>query len=52
MNNGQEIHDMLGGNYDFLQFKGRLNTELAVVAGHSFGGGTTIQTLSEDKRFW
>lgn len=49
---GGDIHNMLGGSYDFSQFKGRVNANLAAVAGHSFGGATTIQVLSEDKRFW
>ena len=51
LNEGGDVHDMLGGQFDFTQFKGRLNMELAAVCGHSFGGGTVIQTLSEDPRF-
>ena len=33
----------------FLQ--GRLDVRKAAIMGHSFGGATTIQTLSEDERF-
>ena len=42
---------MMGGDFDFSQFQGRLNLDLVAVMGHSFGGATTIQTLSEDQRF-
>ena len=28
-----------------------MNIAAAAVIGHSFGGATTIQTLSEDSRF-
>lgn len=28
-----------------------MNIATAAVIGHSFGGATTIQTLSEDSRF-
>ena len=33
----------------FLQ--GNMDMEKVAVMGHSFGGSTTIQTLSEDIRF-
>ena len=51
LNEGGDVHDMLGGQFDFTQFKGRLNLNLAAVCGHSFGGSTVVQTLSEDPRF-
>lgn len=51
LNDGGEVRNMLGGNYDFSQFKGRLNMNQAAVIGHSFGGGTVIQTLYQDERF-
>ena len=56
LNNGENIRNMLetggsGRDFDFNQFKGSLNVESAAVMGHSFGGATTIQTLSEDPRF-
>jgi predicted dienelactone hydrolase len=37
--------------FDYGQFKGRLDMAAAGVMGHSFGGATTVQTLSEDSRF-
>ena len=51
LNEGDDVRDMLGRQFDFTQFKGRLNMESAAVCGHSFGGGTVVQTLSEDPRF-
>ena len=38
-------------NYDFGQFKGRLDVESAAVLGHSFGGGTTVLALRDEPRF-
>ena len=40
-----------GNSFDFGQFKGRLDVETVAIMGHSFGGATTIQVLSEDPRF-
>ena len=51
LNEGAEINNMLGGSFDFKQFKGRLDVATAAIMGHSFGGATTVQTLSEDTRF-
>ena len=51
LNEGGDVHNMLGGQFDFTQFKGRLNMELTAVCGHSFGGSTVVQTLSEDPKF-
>ena len=51
LNEGDDVCDMLGGQFDFTQFKGRLKIELAAVTGHSFGGSTVVQTLSEEPRF-
>jgi platelet-activating factor acetylhydrolase len=57
LNDGVGIQNMLeaggidGSGFDFRQFKGSLDVESAAVMGHSFGGATTIQTLSEDRRF-
>lgn len=53
LNDGAEISNMLEetSGFDYGQFKGRLNVATAAVMGHSFGGATTIQTLSEDSRF-
>lgn len=53
LNNGADIHNMLEGNdvFDYGKFRGRLDVATAAVMGHSFGGATTIQVLSEDPRF-
>jgi platelet-activating factor acetylhydrolase len=51
LNEGAEIRNMMEGSYDFKKFKGRLDVSTAAVMGHSFGGATTVQTLSVDSRF-
>ena len=51
LNEGAEIWNMMEGSYDFRQFKGRLDTSRAGLMGHSFGGATTVQTLTMDNRF-
>ena len=57
LNDGADIQNMLeddgvdGRGFNFGQFRGSLDVKSAAVMGHSFGGATTIQTLSEDPRF-
>ena len=53
LNNGADIQNMLEGDrvFDYGKFKGRLDVATAAVMGHSFGGATTIQVLSEDPCF-
>ena len=53
LNDGGDIQNMLeeGKNFDYGQFKGRLDVDVAAVMGHSFGGATTVQVLSEESRF-
>ena len=54
LNDGGDIQNTLDcGNYsfDFGQFKGYLDVERAAIMGHTLGGATTIQALSEDPRF-
>ena len=51
LNDGGEVGNMLGINFDFRQFQGRMDISTAAIMGQSFGGTTTVQTLSEDKRF-
>ena len=56
LNDGADIQSMLeagdnGRGFDFSQFKGSLDVKSAAVMGHSYGGATTIQALSEDPRF-
>ena len=47
------MKNMLGGgdSFDFGQFKDRLDLEKVAVMGHSFGGGTVVQTMIHDQRF-
>ena len=42
---------MMGGDYDFSQFVGRLDLDLAAVIGHSFGAATALTALRKDQRF-
>ena len=53
LNDGGEIKNMLegGGDFDFGQFKGRLDVERAAVIGHSFGGSTTVQVMCHEPQF-
>ena len=53
LNDGGEIRNMLESciTFDYGQFKGRLDVDMVAVMGHSFGGATTVQVLSEDSRF-
>lgn len=37
--------------FDLSMFKDRLDLSKPVLAGHSYGGATTLLTLSQDKRF-
>ena len=53
LNDGGEIRNMLEGctTFNYGQFKSRLDVGTVAVMGHSFGGATTVQILSEDPRF-
>ena len=51
LNEGGEVHNMMGEKFDWGQFKGRLQLDTPAIMGHSFGGTTTLQTLYSDKRF-
>lgn len=51
LNEGGPVGNLLGVHLDFSQFKGRLDLNTAGVIGHSFGGATVIQTLSDEQRF-
>eukprot|EP00731_Ephydatia_muelleri_P028418 Em0020g62a len=50
LNEGGTIKNMMPNDFDFRQFQGRLNMDMVAMMGHSFGGGTTLQSLSEDGR--
>ncbi|CAL4130997.1 unnamed protein product, partial [Meganyctiphanes norvegica] len=45
------LKDELESGFDLSQLVGRLDLSQVVMSGHSFGGGTTINTLAKDKRF-
>jgi platelet-activating factor acetylhydrolase len=51
LSEGVDVNNMMDGDFDFKQFQGRLDISKAAIMGHSFGGATTIQALSEDQRF-
>ena len=51
LHEGGDVHNMMEGRYNLAQFKGRLKVDVVAVVGHSFGGATAIQVLSEDNRF-
>ncbi|KAK3093580.1 hypothetical protein FSP39_017690 [Pinctada imbricata] len=52
LNNGDEVHNsMLGAHFNIKQFVNRLDLSRVSVMGHSFGGSTSLCTLSRDQRF-
>ena len=51
LNEGGKVINMMGENFDWGQFRGRLQLDTAAVMGHSFGGGTTVKALYTEKRF-
>lgn len=48
---GRPKENVLGLQFDVKQLKGAIDTDRIAVIGHSFGGATVIQALSEDQRF-
>lgn len=48
---GEPVKNVLDLNFDIQQLKGSLDRSKVAIIGHSFGGATVIQTLSEDQRF-
>ncbi|XP_066962919.1 platelet-activating factor acetylhydrolase-like isoform X4 [Macrobrachium rosenbergii] len=46
-----KVTNELPSKFDLQQLCGRLDLTMPIMSGHSFGGGTTICTLSKDKRF-
>ncbi|XP_065898491.1 platelet-activating factor acetylhydrolase-like [Dysidea avara] len=46
-----EFENLLQSDFDFKQFKGKLDLVHTAVMGHSFGGATTLTALADDKRF-
>lgn len=53
LNDGRDVENMLetAHGFNFGQFKDALDVTKAAMMGHSFGGATAVQTLSEDSRF-
>lgn len=51
IDHGKPKENVLGLEFDVKQLKGSIDRNRIAVIGHSFGGATVIQALSEDKRF-
>lgn len=51
IDHGNPKENILGSDFDVKQLKGAIDRNKIAVAGHSFGGATVIQSLSEDQRF-
>uniref|UniRef100_A0A2C9F1F4 Platelet-activating factor acetylhydrolase n=1 Tax=Cavia porcellus TaxID=10141 RepID=A0A2C9F1F4_CAVPO len=48
---GEPVKNVLDLKFDIQQLKGSLDRSKVAIIGHSFGGATVIQALSEDQRF-
>ncbi|XP_069879689.1 platelet-activating factor acetylhydrolase isoform X1 [Dipodomys merriami] len=48
---GKPVKNELGLDFDVKQLKDSIDRDKIAVVGHSFGGATAIQALSEDHRF-
>ncbi|XP_075836786.1 platelet-activating factor acetylhydrolase [Microtus pennsylvanicus] len=48
---GNPKENILDSDFDLEHLKGAIDGDKIAVIGHSFGGATVIQTLSEDQRF-
>lgn len=51
INHGKSVKNVLDLPFDFKQLKGSINKKKIAIMGHSFGGATVLQALSEDQRF-
>ncbi|XP_048203618.1 platelet-activating factor acetylhydrolase isoform X2 [Perognathus longimembris pacificus] len=51
MDQGKPVKNELGLDFDVGQLKDSIDRNKIAAIGHSFGGATIIQTLSEDHRF-
>eukprot|EP00090_Calanus_glacialis_P009424 TRINITY_DN17792_c0_g1_i1.p1 TRINITY_DN17792_c0_g1~~TRINITY_DN17792_c0_g1_i1.p1 ORF type:complete len:439 (+),score=123.75 TRINITY_DN17792_c0_g1_i1:76-1392(+) len=53
LNNGGDCVNILqeGADYDVSMFKNSMEASKPVLAGHSYGGATTLMALAEDHRF-
>ncbi|XP_032196069.1 platelet-activating factor acetylhydrolase isoform X1 [Mustela erminea] len=48
---GRPVKNVLDLEFDVEQLKDSIDRDKIAVIGHSFGGATVVQTLSEDQRF-
>ncbi|XP_008050237.1 platelet-activating factor acetylhydrolase [Carlito syrichta] len=48
---GRPVKNVLDSEFDLEQLKDSIDRAKIAVIGHSFGGGTVVQALSEDQRF-
>ncbi|XP_017200654.1 platelet-activating factor acetylhydrolase isoform X2 [Oryctolagus cuniculus] len=51
VDHGKPVTNVLDLGFDVEQLKDSIDRNKIAVIGHSFGGATVIQTLSEDQRF-
>nr|XP_020736380.1 platelet-activating factor acetylhydrolase [Odocoileus virginianus texanus] len=51
IDHGRPVTTVLDLEFDVEQLKDSIDRDKIAVIGHSFGGATVIQTLSEDQRF-
>ncbi|XP_055982077.1 platelet-activating factor acetylhydrolase [Sorex fumeus] len=51
INHGKPVKNVLDLPFDIKQLKDSIDKNKIAVMGHSFGGATVLQTLSEDRRF-
>ncbi|XP_004606006.1 platelet-activating factor acetylhydrolase [Sorex araneus] len=51
INHGKPVKNVLDLPFDIKQLKDSIDKNKIAVMGHSFGGATVLQTLSEDHRF-
>ncbi|XP_006882190.1 PREDICTED: platelet-activating factor acetylhydrolase [Elephantulus edwardii] len=51
LDRGISVKNVLNTDFDMKQLKGSIDRNKIAIIGHSFGGATTIQALSEDRRF-
>lgn len=51
IDHGRQVNNVLDLPFDIKQLKDSVDRNKIAVVGHSFGGATVLQTLSEDQRF-
>ncbi len=48
---GRDVINLMNRDFPLGQFKGRLDMDRTAIMGHSFGGGTSVLALAEERRF-